>query len=207
MTFVLSSYSFSMPRISDSRDRIVRSAATLFRRQGFAATGWRQVIAESSAPWGSQAHHFPGGKEQLAVDALTGAAAEYEQMLRYAMSQHGPADAVRMWTKVGARELERSGWADGCPIATVALETSAQSETIGAVCDRAFTSWRKVIAEAMTAAGLSGDEAADVALTVLAGIEGGLLLARAGRDGSALITVGQQLAGLIESRISAATGS
>jgi TetR/AcrR family transcriptional regulator, lmrAB and yxaGH operons repressor len=206
MTVVLSSYSSPMPRISDSRDRMVRSAATLFRRQGFAATGWRQVIAESNAPWGSQAHHFPGGKEQLAVDALTGAAEEYEQMLRHAMSQQGPAAAVRMWTKVGARELERSGWSDGCPIATVALETAAESDAIGAVCNQAFTSWRKVIAEALSSAGLAADEAADVALTVLAGIEGGLLLARAARDGNALITVGQQLAGLIETRIAAPAG-
>ena len=206
MTVVLSRYSSLMPRITDSRDRIVRSAAALFRRQGFAATGWRQVIAESNAPWGSQAHHFPGGKEQLAVDALTGAAQEYEQMLRYAMSQHGPADAVRMWTKVGARELERSGWADGCPIATVALEEAAQSEAIGTVCHQAFTSWRTVIAEALTAAGLADDDAADLALTVLAGIEGGLLLTRAAHDGDVLVTVGQQLASLIEARITAATG-
>lgn len=206
MTVVLSRYSSPMPRISDSRDRIVRSAAALFRRQGFAATGWRQVIAESEAPWGSQAHHFPGGKEQLAVDALTSAAEEYEQMLRYAMSQHGPADAVRMWTKVGARELERSGWADGCPIATVALEEAAQSEAIGTVCHHAFTSWRTVIAEALTAAGLAEDDAADLALAVLAGIEGGLLLTRAARDGDVLITVGQQLAGLVETRIAAIAG-
>lgn len=201
MTVVLSRYSLWMPRISDSRDRIVRSAAVLFRRQGFAATGWRQVIAESDAPWGSQAHHFPGGKEQLAVDALTGAATEYEQMLRNAMSQHPPADAVRMWTKVAAHQLEASGWADGCPIATVALEVAAQSDTIGAVCNQGFTSWGKVLAEALTAAGLSDDDADDLALTVLAGIEGGLLLTRTARDGRLLVTVGQQLAGLIETRI------
>lgn len=206
MTVVLSSYSSSMPRISDSRDRMVRSAATLLRRQGFAATGWRQVIAESGAPWGSQAHHFPGGKEQLVVDALTGAADEYQQMLKHAMSQYGPAEAVRMWTKVGARELERSGWVDGCPIATVALEVAAESEAIGTVCDQAFVSWRKVIAEALRSAGLADADADDLALTVLAGIEGGLLLTRAARDGNVLVTIGRQLAGVIETRLADATG-
>ena len=64
---------------------MVRSAARLFRRQGYAATGWRQVIADGDAPWGSQAHHFPGGKEQLARDALAIAATDYESLLRTAL--------------------------------------------------------------------------------------------------------------------------
>ena len=93
---------------------------------------------------------------------------------------------------------------DGCPIATVALEVAAQSEAIGAVCDLAFTGWRKVIAEALSAAGLADEDADGLALTVLAGIEGGLLLARAARDGDVLITVGQRLAALIELSLSGA---
>src|SRR5687768_1615300 len=106
-----------MPRTTDTRVRMLRTAATLFRRQGYAATGWRQVVAESETPWGSQAHHFPGGKPQLATEALARAGSSYERMLRAALADAHPADAIAAWAEVAAGQLEASGWADGCPIA------------------------------------------------------------------------------------------
>lgn len=189
-----------MPRVSDSRARMVRAAAVLFRQQGYSATGWRQVVAKSKAPWGSQAHHFPGGKEQLATDALALAAAEYENLLRQAMSVHNPADAVRVWAAAGAHQLKRSGWTDGCPVATVALESAGNSPALAAACHAAFSSWHAVLTESLIAAGI--DEGAEaLALTVLAGIEGGLLLARAAHDETLLCDVGDQLAELIRAKL------
>ncbi|MUL47224.1 TetR family transcriptional regulator [Mycobacterium sp. CBMA293] len=189
-----------MPRVSDSRARMVRAAAVLFQKQGYAATGWRQVIAKSKAPWGSQAHHFPGGKEQLATDALALSAAQYENLLRQAMPAHNPADAIRMWAAAGAEQLKRSGWTDGCPVATVALESSGQSETLATACHAAFSSWHAVLTESLIAAGM-GEGAESLALTVLAGIEGGLLLARAAHDETLLRDVGDQLAELIREKL------
>src|SRR3954447_23041882 len=123
-----------MPRVSDTRDRMVRSAARLMRRQGYAATSWRQVVADSETPWGSQAHFFPGGKQQLTTAALERSGQAYERLLRGAFARLHPADAVDAWLEVAATELERSGWADGCPVATVALETAHQSEALAGAC-------------------------------------------------------------------------
>jgi TetR/AcrR family transcriptional repressor of lmrAB and yxaGH operons len=190
-----------MPRASDSRQKMVRSAARLFRRQGYAATGWRQVVADSQTPWGSQAHHFPGGKQQLAVDALTLAGDRYERLLRAALDGAHPADAVAGWSEVAAAELERSGWADGCPVATVALETAASSDVLAAAARDVFASWRRPFVESMTERGLGADEAGSLATLVLAGIEGALLLARAAHDGEPLHTVGTELATLLRTRL------
>jgi AcrR family transcriptional regulator len=55
---------------TDSRERMVRSAAYLFRERGYSGTGFRDVIAHSGAPRGSIYHHFPGGKVQLAQEAV-----------------------------------------------------------------------------------------------------------------------------------------
>ena len=49
---------------------MLKKAADLFQRQGFHATGLKQILEESGAPRGSLYFHFPGGKEQLAVEAL-----------------------------------------------------------------------------------------------------------------------------------------
>ena len=42
-----------MPAPPKHRGAIVRAAATLFRRHGFAATGINEIVAESGAPKGS----------------------------------------------------------------------------------------------------------------------------------------------------------
>src|SRR5438093_13219352 len=55
---------------SDSRARMVRSAASLIRTRGVNATSFSDVLSDSGAPRGSIYHHFPNGKEQLAADAI-----------------------------------------------------------------------------------------------------------------------------------------
>ena len=49
--------------MSATRDRIVQASAELFRRQGYAATGVKQIVTDAQAPFGSLYHFFPGGKE------------------------------------------------------------------------------------------------------------------------------------------------
>jgi TetR/AcrR family transcriptional regulator, lmrAB and yxaGH operons repressor len=56
-----------VPRRTDTRERVIQTAAGLFRAQGYHATGLNQVLAEGGLPKGSLYFHFPGGKEQLAV--------------------------------------------------------------------------------------------------------------------------------------------
>lgn len=180
---------------------MVSTAAKLFQRQGFAATGWRQVVAESDTPWGSQSHHFPGGKEQLAIDALTAAGDDYERLVRRAFSEGHPADAIRLWTDLAAQVLEATGWSEGCPVATVALERAHQGGPIGDTCHRAFSAWHAAIAAGLVGAGAAPDRAEPLATLILASIEGGLLLARTGRSRQPLETLGEELATLIETEI------
>jgi TetR/AcrR family transcriptional regulator, lmrAB and yxaGH operons repressor len=190
-----------MPRTSDTRRRMLRTAAHLLRRQGYAATGWRQVVAESETPWGSQAHHFPGGKEQLAAEAIALAGSRYERLLKSGLFGTHPAAFVEAWAMLAADELEASSWADGCPVATVTLETAHVSPRLAQACAGALAGWQAALTEAMVARGMAGDDASSTATLVLAGIEGGLLLARANRDGSPLRTVGRELASVLMVRV------
>lgn len=189
-----------MPRITDSRTRMLKTAAQLLRRQGYAATGWRQVVTDSHTPWGSVKYHFPGGKEQLAAEAVTLAGSSWERMLRAALADGHPADAISRWTETAARELEASSWADGCPVATVALETAHSSDTLATACDAALTSWHTALSDALEARDVTAAEATSLATLVLAGIEGALLLARARRNAEPLRLVGHELAQLLRNR-------
>ena len=64
-----------------TRERIVEQSAELFRRQGFASTGVKQIVAEASAPFGSLYHFFPGGKEQLGEEVIRWSGAIYGRLI------------------------------------------------------------------------------------------------------------------------------
>jgi TetR/AcrR family transcriptional repressor of lmrAB and yxaGH operons len=178
-----------VPKKTDTRERVLRTAAALFRSQGYHATGLNQVLAEGGAPKGSLYFHFPGGKEQLAVESLALSANEFGQELVR-------IDSLDAALELLGAQLVESDFRDGCPIATVALDAAAESEQIRQACDNAYTSWERVIAHFLAQQGIS--DAAGLATTVLAAIEGALLLAKTRRDIAPLRQVGAHLTTLIE---------
>jgi TetR/AcrR family transcriptional repressor of lmrAB and yxaGH operons len=177
-----------------SRQAFVRATAQLLRRQGYNATGVNHIVARSGAPKGSMYFHFPGGKEELAVAAMTQAGGQLRRAIEATLaSSDSLADALGRLVDSLAAGLESSGYEDGCPIATVTLEAAAGSERVRTTADAVFTSWLEVLEERLAAAGLSAPEAERRALLVLAAIEGALILARARRDVGPLAAVREEL--------------
>ena len=54
----------------DARERMVAGAADMIGRRGASATSLRELAKHSGAPLGSTYHYFPGGKAQLAAEAV-----------------------------------------------------------------------------------------------------------------------------------------
>lgn len=183
---------------ASTRQRMIETAVRLFRRHGYHATSWRTLVDEAGTPWGSAHHHFPGGKEQLAVAAIElgseGVIGLIEKMFREA---RGPAAAVRSYCRATAEQLAASSWLEGCPVATVALEATSESEAIHAAAKAAFDRWREVMAGHFVETGLPRRRATHVAMLVLANVEGALLLSRASRSKEPLLVAGDHLADLI----------
>ena len=65
----------------DTRDRLVESSAELFRKQGYNATGVKQIVTAAQAPFASLYHFFPGGKEELGAEAIRLSGALYELLI------------------------------------------------------------------------------------------------------------------------------
>ena len=70
-----------MPRRTDSRSRMIHAAAELFRQRGYHATTFSDLVRDSGAPRGSTYFHFPGGKAELAREAIARAGDELEEMV------------------------------------------------------------------------------------------------------------------------------
>src|SRR5271168_1076089 len=109
--------SLAMP--ASTKDRIVEHSAELFRRQGFAGTGLKQIVAEASAPFGSVYHFFPGGKEQLGEEVIRYSGGLYGQLIDIFFDPDGdPVEATRAFFAGAAQTLVETDYADACPIAT-----------------------------------------------------------------------------------------
>jgi TetR/AcrR family transcriptional regulator, lmrAB and yxaGH operons repressor len=180
------------PNQPGSRERLVRTAARLLRVQGYHATGLSQIVEESRAPKGSLYHYFPDGKEQLAEEALDCAGQELSARMK-GLQNLGPAEALDRMVEFSIGELEASHYRDGCPIATVALETHSTSEPLRLLCCSIFEQVLANITEGLMARGLCRERAESLALTVFSAYEGALLLSKVRRSPEPLRQVAGQL--------------
>src|SRR6185437_4349017 len=108
-----------------SRKAFLDATGVLLRRQGYAATGLSEIVERSGAPRGSLYFHFPGGKEELAVAAMERTGEQLRRAIATLMTAPGGAgEAVSGLIGALAAGLAASDYRDGCPIATVTLETA-----------------------------------------------------------------------------------
>lgn len=186
---------------ANSRQRMVETAARLFRRQGYHRTGFRQIIEVSGSPRGSIYHHFPGGKADVAVDAVAHGAAQVRDALdRIAAASPSSAELIRGFAAALAAGLEDSGFRDGCPVATVALECAPEEEGIADACRDAFRSWQRVFADALGREGVAAADADARGRLVVAAMEGALLLCRVERSTHPLREVADQVVAVTAGR-------
>jgi TetR/AcrR family transcriptional repressor of lmrAB and yxaGH operons len=171
--------------------------------QGYHATGLNQVLADGGLPKGSLYFHFPGGKEQLAVESVRLAGDEFGAALRTTLaSTPDPAEALERAVAQLGEHLITTDYREGCPVATVALDTAAHNDAVRTACADVYGSWQSLVADHMRAAGV--EEPADLATVVISAIEGALLLARTCRDLAPLHAVGTRLRVLLENERSSA---
>ena len=175
-----------MPRPDRSRAALLETAATLFRRQGYASTGLNQILDEAGVKAGSLYHHFPQGKQELAAAVVDAAGAGIEQLLRrFLATDRSVADIVDRWIDLLVAGLE-GDQRDGCPIEPIATESVNASPLVRAASARAFNGWCLAIEDRLRADSWPVAEAETVALAVISLIEGALILSRISGDAAAL---------------------
>jgi TetR/AcrR family transcriptional regulator, lmrAB and yxaGH operons repressor len=185
-----------MPRQTDARQKMIESAALLFRERGVQGTSFTDVIERSGAPRGSIYHHFRDGKTELAEEATRWAGEFVVAGLVAALSQRDPVQAIdvfrRRWTTI----LRRTDFAAGCPVVAATLEGEREPSVRDAAA-RAFTQWERVLAAAFRERGVPAERARSVSTLLIASIEGAIVLARAQRTTRPLERVSRELQGVV----------
>jgi AcrR family transcriptional regulator len=187
-----------------TRARILAASEALFRRQGYAGTGVKAILAASQAPYGSLYHFFPGGKEELGVAALRAGGVTYRELVEVFFPPGGDVVAATRAFFAGAAEVvAATGYADACPIATVALEVASTSERMREAAAEAFESWLAVLEERFQEAGIDTGRARALAVELFCAIEGAFLLTRTTRRTEALEVTGRAAADAVARAIAA----
>ena len=179
----------------DSRERMVRSAASLISTQGVSATSFSDVLADSGAPRGSIYHHFPEGKQQLATEAIRWTSDRVVAYLR-AGTETSPTAILSRFIQLWRQVIVSSNGASGCVVAGVALDTGAEEDLMD-VARTTFRSWVTVLADQLEQAGIPAQRAKGISLATLAGMEGALILCRAEGSVQPLDDIAEELMRLL----------
>ncbi|SFD71800.1 TetR/AcrR family transcriptional regulator [Streptomyces aidingensis] len=182
--------------------RLVTTTAALLRERGFHGAGLTEILTASGVPKGSLYHHFPGGKSELAAEAVRQSAAGMVAALeRFADRAGSTGAAVRAFCDRYAEDLAASDFRDGCPLAAVAAESGALHETVRREIGAAMELLVGTFARRIAAENPAHPDPAALAMEIVAAVEGALLLAKALRSTAPLKTVSERLAGRIAAEL------
>jgi TetR/AcrR family transcriptional repressor of lmrAB and yxaGH operons len=164
---------------TSTRDNLINAMTDALQRKGLHGVGLNELLDIAGAPKGSLYHHFPGGKSELAVAAIERISERIDSLFAQLFSHHpDPLNAMHSWLQGALQQLESSGFERGCPLATIALESSADDVEIRAALQRSFNAVRQALSRQLRAHGYADEQAENLAALFVAIYEGGLLQAR-----------------------------
>ncbi|WP_433607567.1 TetR/AcrR family transcriptional regulator [Dactylosporangium sp. CA-139114] len=173
-----------------TRERIIAAAADLMYRHGVAGTSTPSV-RDAAGVSSSQIYHYFGDK-----DDLTKAVIAYQTDLMLALHTQLLArvenlDALDEWRNFLVESTRQQSGMGGCPLGSLANELADDHpwarQALATSFDRWLTAIRTALATLVDNRTLHSDTDIDqLALALLAAIQGGLVLAQAHRNTTAL---------------------
>lgn len=167
------------PITTQARDAVAHSLAEVFRDVGYHGASMTQLATATGLGRASLYHRFPGGKTQMAQEAVEHVHRWFGATALAPLRESGPvAKRVRRMAAV-----LRAFYADGrksCLFDTLSLEPGASVHQ--PVVRAAFDAWLRAMTNAAREAGLSPMVARQRAEDAIIRIEGALVLARISGD-------------------------
>ena len=172
------------PKGARTRARIVDAAARLIHEHGVAATTLDDVRTAAEVS-GSQLSHYFAGKDEL-VQAVIDHQADVI-VGRQEQADLGTAEGMRAWRDMVIAAARSTGGKGGCPLGSLGGQLAETGPEARALIAAGFDRWSASIGDGLRdlpAAGHLpvGVTPDDLAVTLLAALQGGLLLAQVQRD-------------------------
>ncbi len=147
-----------MGKSEHTRAVILAQAAELFNMQGYSGTSISDIMRATGLEKGGIYNHFPGGKEELAVEAFQYADNQVRLRFVQAVREAGKRPSDKLIAAVGSHldMIENPVVAGGCPILNTAIESDDAHPALKAEAKRALDDWYntlRILAERAEAAG------------------------------------------------------
>jgi TetR/AcrR family transcriptional regulator, lmrAB and yxaGH operons repressor len=180
---------YSQPMTSivlNTRDRLIATAARLFRRNGYHATGLAELLVAAQVPKGSLYHHFPAGKSDLAMAAADWTAAQFIRIMddAFTPAMDFTQGATTLCFKL-AKLFDLLEAADACPISALLFD-GPEGEPFRTHADATFRRLTGHLAAHGVRLGLGTQAAADQGELLVMAIQGAWTIARARRSSDLL---------------------
>lgn len=185
-----------------ARDRLVYTVIDLIRRRGVAGTGVAEILKQGDVSRRSIYLNFPDGKSGLVAEATRVAGDYIDGQIATYVGLPTPRDALDAFIAEWKHVVAGSDFAAGCPIAAAGLSRSS-SPAVADLAGAAFTRWQTTLSTSLRGHGLDEATALTLSNTILAAVEGAVLMSVAQRTVTALDDVGSQLAVLIDHHLDA----
>jgi len=141
-----------------------------FSRQGFHATGLKELLAAGDIPKGSFYNYFDS-KESFAAEVIAAQSAQSIELFDSVALEHASEPAIERLRAVhrSLTELhEQTNWSQGCLLGNMAAEFASSSELCAAAVDTGVESWRVRITELFAEGQIAGEVRTDVSASDLA---------------------------------------
>ncbi|WP_316863499.1 TetR/AcrR family transcriptional regulator [uncultured Cohaesibacter sp.] len=171
--------------------KLVVTAAGLFRKRGFSATGVSDILRQANLPKGSLYYHFPGGKKDLAIEAAKWSAQQVNSLIDEVFSETREQGgdfidaAIRFCERVVEVYHAEGEWSFSS-ISTILLEGSDEDLEFSELARELYASHKVKIIEQGEAYGLSEEEAFWIGHKMMLFLEGGWLVSRVTGDTESL---------------------
>jgi TetR/AcrR family transcriptional repressor of nem operon len=184
-----------------TRARIVEAAARLVHEQGVAGTTLDDVKAAAGVS-GSQLYHYFPDKDQLVQAVITHQADLIAGNQRHA--DLGSSAGMRAWRDLVTAQVRSAEGQGGCPLGSLAGQLAETDPDARRLLADGFAQWQAAIAGGLRRRDEAGPlpdgiDPDALAVTLLATLQGGLLLAQVQRDTRPLETALETLLHLTRS--------
>jgi TetR/AcrR family transcriptional repressor of nem operon len=181
----------------NKRDRLVESAATLFHHNGMTATSLADIAKHADIPIGNVYYYFKT-KEELALAAINKRKEQFSAAYTL-LDDNIPDPRQRLIEAVNYFEKVREEYTKyGCPIGKIIEDADTEKDAVAQTAAQVlkdFVEW----AERQFRTLGHADDARAYAITLMSGIQGASVMAKALRDEKVITSEMQRLNAWLES--------
>lgn len=177
-----------MRKGEETRQSIIAKAAPLFNQQGYAGASMADIMAVTGLKKGGLYNHF-ATKDELAVAAFTYQWQQMNRLLEQALAKADPSPLAQLLAVVAMHgDLAAGGLpVGGCPLLNTAVDSDDGNLLLREQVQGAIGEWQSLIVALVCQGQQQGElrtdvEADKVAMTIIGGLEGALMLSMLFKD-------------------------